>query len=82
MKRLPTWPLAVVMLVTTGVAGTTVRVKLAVPVPPALMAEIVTVVTTEEVGLPEMIPEVEFTLKPAGKLLAPKEVGLLDAVIW
>ena len=68
-------------LVTTGVAGTTVRVKLAVPVPPALMPEIVTVVTPEEVGLPEMIPDVESKLNPAGRLTAPKVVGLLDAVI-
>ena len=54
-----------------------------VPVPPAFVALIVTLVGPPAVvGVPEIAPVVVFTLKPAGSPLAPKLVGLLVAVIW
>ena len=68
----------------TGVAtaALTVRVNEEVPVPPALEAERVTLFVPATVGVPEINPEVGLFDKPAGRLLAPKEVGLLEAVIW
>ena len=54
----------------TGVAGFTVRTSVAVPVPPALMALIVTLVVAAVVGLPEITPVVVLTVSPVGKPVA------------
>ena len=58
-----------------------VRVNVALPVPPALVALMVTLYVPAVVGVPEIKPVVVFTLKPAGRPLALKLVGLLVAVI-
>jgi hypothetical protein len=58
-----------------------VRVRRPCPVPAKLLAEIVTAAVTALVGVPLMIPVVEFTLNPPGRPLASNEVGLLLAVI-
>jgi hypothetical protein len=60
---------------------TTVKVSVALPVPPALVALIVTVYVPAVVGVPEISPVVVFTVKPAGSPVALKLVGLLLAVI-
>jgi hypothetical protein len=58
-----------------------VKVKVALPVPPALVALIVTLYVPAVVGVPEIAPVLVFTLKPAGNPVALKLVGLLVAVI-
>ena len=58
-----------------------VRDKVAEPVPPALVALIVTLKLPAAVGVPEMRPVVVLTDSPAGKPVALKLVGLLVAVI-
>ena len=66
----------------TGGAGrTTVKVRVAVPVPPALVALMVTVYVPAVVGVPEINPVLVFTLRPGGSPMASKLVGLLVAVI-
>jgi hypothetical protein len=50
----------------TGFAGLIVKVNVALPVPPALVALIVTVYVPAVVGVPEIKPVVVFTVKPAG----------------
>ena len=70
-----------VALVMTGVGGLTVRVSDWFPVPPRLLAEIVMVLVLAVVGVPEMRPVEEFTVKPAGKPVALKLVGVLFAVM-
>jgi hypothetical protein len=65
----------------TGVAGLTVKVSVALPVPPALVALMVIVYVPAVVGVPEIIPLVVFTLRPAGSPVALKLVGLFVAVI-
>ena len=52
-----------------------------VPVPPVLEAERITLFVPATVGVPEISPVVELFDKPAGRLLAPNEVGLFEAVI-
>jgi len=75
-------PLALVALVMTGGGGlTTVNVSVALPVPPALVALMVTAYVPAVVGVPEINPVLVFTLKPAGSPVALKLVGLLVAVI-
>lgn len=64
-------PLAEGALVITGTGGTTVRVKLDVPVPPWFVALMVAELVPVADGVPEMRPVEEFTLKPAGRPLAP-----------
>jgi len=64
-------PLAVVALLITGAAGLTVSVKVAVPVPTPLAALSVTVEVPAAVGVPEIMPDVVFTNKPAGNPVAP-----------
>ena len=66
----------------TGVGGFTVRVRVAEPVPPALVALIVTLDVAAVVGVPEIAPVDVLTLKPAGNPVALKLVGVLLAVIW
>ena len=66
-------PLAEFVLVMTGAApaGFIVRTKVALPVPPALVAEIVTLLVPAALGVPMIAPVELLTLKPAGKPLAP-----------
>ena len=65
----------------TGAAGLIVKVSVALPVPPALVALMVTVYVPAVVGVPEIKPVLVFTVKPAGSPVALKLVGLLVAVI-
>jgi hypothetical protein len=66
----------------TGAGGLMVKVNVALPVPPALVALIVTVYVPAVVGVPEINPVLVSTVKPAGSPVALKLVGLLVAVIW
>ena len=61
---------------------TTVKVSVALPVPPELVALIMTLYVPAVVGVPEINPVLVFTVKPAGSPVALKLVGLLVAVIW
>ena len=65
----------------TGAGGLIVKVNVALPVPPALVALIVTVYVPAVVGVPEITPVVVFTVNPPGSPVALKLVGLLVAVI-
>ena len=65
----------------TGFAGLMVRVKVALPVPPALVALMVTMYVPAVVGVPEINPVLVFTLRPAGNPVALKLVGPFVAVI-
>ena len=58
-----------------------VKVSVALPVPPALVALIVTLYVPAVVGVPEITPVVVFTVNPPGSPVALKLVGLLVAVI-
>ena len=64
-------PVAELALVMTGGGGLIVKVKVALPVPPELVALIVTLYVPAVVGVPEITPVVVFTVKPAGSPLAP-----------
>ena len=55
----------------TGVAGATVRVRVALPVPPLLVALSVTLDVPAADGVPEITPVVVLTVSPAGSPLAP-----------
>jgi hypothetical protein len=57
-----------------------VRVRAAVPVPPALVALSVTLELPIALGVPVMRPVAAAILRPAGKPVAPKLVGALLAV--
>ena len=69
----------------TGVAGLIVRVRVALPVPPALVALMLTLyglpVSVPTAGVPEITPVLVFTVRPAGRPTASKLEGLLVAVI-
>ena len=58
----------------TGVAGLMVKVSVALPVPPELVALMVTLyglpASVPAAGVPEINPVVVFTVKPAGKPVA------------
>jgi hypothetical protein len=58
-----------------------VKVSVALPVPPALVALIVTLYVPAVVGVPEINPVLVLTVKPGGSPVALKLVGLLVAVI-
>jgi len=58
-----------------------VKVRVALPVPPALVALMVTLYVPAVVGVPEINPVLVFTVNPAGSPVALKLVGLLVAVI-
>ena len=73
--------MAVAALVITGILGLTVKVSVKVPVPPALLAEIVMVLVLAVVGVPEMTPVAVFTVRPAGNPVALKLVGVFFAVM-
>ena len=81
VKATPTVPVALVALVMTGEAGLMVRTKVVLPVPPAFAALTVTLEVPAVVGVPEIKPVPVFTVKPAGRPVALKLVGLLVAVI-
>jgi len=59
----------------TGVAGLIVKVSVALPVPPALVALMVTLyglpASVPVAGVPEITPVLVFTLKPVGNPVAP-----------
>jgi hypothetical protein len=77
-------PLAVPALVITGADGRaalTVRVSVAEPVPPLLVALIVTEEVPEVVGVPVIRPLTVLIESPAGNPVALKLAGLLVAVI-
>ena len=73
--------MAVVALVITGGAAAMVRVNVAWPVPALLVALNVMVDVPAAVGVPEIKPVLLFTVKFAGRPVAPKLVGVLVAVI-
>jgi hypothetical protein len=52
-----------------------------VPVPPALVAPIVTVVTAATVGVPVIAPVVVSTFSPVGRFVAEYDVGVREATI-
>ncbi len=79
---MPSEPLAVVALVMTGgPPPEIVMVSVAVLGPLAFPAVIVTVAVPDVVGVPEIIPVLASTDRPAGKPVALKVVGLFEAVI-
>ena len=59
----------------------TVSARTAVAVPAEFVAVIEMLVTAAVVGVPEIKPVVVFTARPAGKLVAPNEVGVPLALI-
>ena len=67
--------------VVVGTGLLIVKVSVALPVPPALLALMATVYVPAVVGVPEIAPVVVFTANPAGSPVALKLVGLLVAVI-
>lgn len=58
-----------------------VKVNVALPVPPELVALIVTLDVPAVVGVPEIKPVLVFTDRPPGSPVALKLVGLFVAVI-
>jgi hypothetical protein len=67
----PTVPPAVVALVTTGGAGATVNVSVAVPDPALLVALSVNVEVPAAVGVPEINPVPVLIDNPAGNPATP-----------
>jgi hypothetical protein len=65
----------------TGAGGLIVRLKFAVPVPPAFVALSVRLKDPVVLGIPEITPFVGLTLNPAGNPPAPKLVGELEATM-
>ena len=65
-----------------GGAGLTAIVTLALPVPPALLADKATAFVLSCEGVPEIRPDAVFTERPTGRFSAVNEVGLPLAVIW
>jgi hypothetical protein len=65
----------------TGLPRVTVIVRVVEPVPPALVALILTLEVPVAEGVPVIAPVDVFTLSPEGSPVAPKLVGLLLAVI-
>jgi hypothetical protein len=78
-------PVAVLALVMTGPPGLIVKVSVALPVPPELVALIVMLyglpASVPAAGVPEINPVAVFTVRPEGSPVALKLVGLLVAVI-
>ena len=74
-------PVAVPGLVMTGGGVLIVIISVAVPVPPELVALMVTGYVPAVVGVPEINPVLVLTVKPEGSPVALKLVGLLVAVI-
>jgi hypothetical protein len=70
-NAVPTVPLAEVALLMTGFATETVNVKVALPVPPALIALRVTEDVAAVVGVPDITPVAVLIDSPAGRPVAP-----------
>ena len=70
LYAVPTVPLAVRALVIAGFAGLIVMVSVAVPVPPAFVALIVTLDVPAAVGVPVIAPVAVLTDKPVGRPVA------------
>ena len=72
MNAVPTVPEAFNGLLITGgaAAALIVKARVAVPVPAALVALIVTLVEPAVVGVPEITPVVVFTVRPVGSPVA------------
>ena len=66
-------PVAVreLLMIGAATAALTVMVKVALAVPPTLVAEIVTLLVPAALGVPVIAPVELLTLKPAGKPVAP-----------
>ena len=62
-------------------AAATVMDSVALPVPVILVAMMVTLVIPAAVGVPEITPVAVFTVRPVGRPVALKLVGVLLAVI-
>jgi hypothetical protein len=77
----PTFPLAVAALETTGAATVTVSVKVFVPVPAVLVARSVTADVAAAVGVPEINPVAVLIVSPAGSPVALYDVAPPVAVI-
>ena len=58
-----------------------VMVKAFVPTPAELVAETVATVVPAAAGVPEITPLIVSTDRPAGRFVAPNEVGELEAAI-
>ncbi len=58
-------------LVMLGGVGRMVIVKVALPVPPALLAEMVTLLVPVTVGVPLITPVLVLMLSPVGNPVAP-----------
>jgi len=67
----PTVPLGVAALVMAGAGKVMMIVKVAVPVPPLLVALKVTVEVPVAVGVPEITPVAVLSVRPAGSPVAP-----------
>ena len=65
-----------------GAKRAMLSVSVLLPVPVVLVALIVTGKAPPTVGVPEMIPVVVSTARPAGNPVALKLVGPWVAVIW
>ena len=61
--------------------GLTVITNVAEPVPALFVAETVTLDVPATVGVPVIAPLVVLRFSPAGKPVAPKEVGVPEAAI-
>src|SRR5438128_8843009 len=70
----PAVPLAVLALVIVGTGGAMLRTSVALPVPPALVALMVTLKFPFVVGVPVIAPVLVFTLSPEGNPVALKLV--------
>jgi hypothetical protein len=82
-NSLPLVPVTLEELEITGAGGViTTSDSAAEPVPPALLALIVTANVPLTAGLPEINPVTAFTLRPLGSFFALKLRGLFLAVIW
>ena len=64
-----------------GTTAVTVSVRCPLPVPPLFVALTVTLEVPALVGVPEIKPEVVFTVRPAGNPVTLKLVGELVALI-
>ena len=80
-NRKPTAPPAVPGLVITGGPRAMFQFMFWVSVPEPLPALMVPTVFATTVGVPVMRPD-PLIDRPGGKLVAPKDVGPLSAVIW
>ena len=67
MKATPTVPIAVVELPMTGDGGLMLIVSVAVPVPPAFVALMVTLVEPVALGVPVIAPVLVFTEAQVGR---------------